>query len=119
MAPMILWSMNGSDPIGTIRHEAIHHLRNDGFFKPDEWATLEKASKDEGWQKKYNITDRYAKQPEDIKTEESIAEAYRHWAQESEDRLRQPEAQAIRRWIRSFKAQSNCLMRSKPVMFVA
>ena len=94
LGPYILWSMNGSDPIGTARHEVIHHLRNDGFFKPEEWSTLEKASKDEDWQEKFNIDERYKlSSPEDIKTEESIAEAYRHWAQDFEDRQRQPNAQ--------------------------
>ena len=85
--------MNGSDPIGTARHEVIHHLRNDGFFKPDEWATLEKASDAERWQEKFNIYDRYKGGSPDLRTEESIAEAYRHWAEEFDDRQRQPNAQ--------------------------
>lgn len=88
--PIILWAMNANDALGTARHEAIHHLYRAGFFTPEEWSVLQKASKDEGWQKKFNIGQRYRSQADDIKVEESIAEAYRVWADEHELRQRQP-----------------------------
>jgi hypothetical protein len=42
--PILLFSMEGPNPLGTVRHEAIHHLRNYGFFSKQEWATLETAA---------------------------------------------------------------------------
>lgn len=88
--PIILWSMNADDAIGTARHEAIHHLYRAGFFDNGEWDTLKKAAADEGWMDKFNIHDRYTKLSEDGKIEESIADAYKNWANEFELRQRQP-----------------------------
>jgi hypothetical protein len=77
--PIILYSMEGVDPLGTARHEAIHHLRNYGFFKPEEWATLEKAADEQGWMDKYSIADRYPSGDRGLRLEESIADAYKDW----------------------------------------
>ena len=37
--PFILWTMK-DDAVGVARHEAIHHLRQYGFFNKDEWASV-------------------------------------------------------------------------------
>jgi len=47
--PILLYALEGADPLGTVRHEAIHHLRNYGFFKPEEWSILERVSKEQNW----------------------------------------------------------------------
>ena len=47
------------DKIGILRHELIHHLYRNGFFKPEEWNALIEASKKEGWIERYGIADRY------------------------------------------------------------
>lgn len=65
--------------LDVLRHEAIHHLRSYGFFKPEEWATLEKAAQENGWLDKYRINQRYPDLAHSAKLEESIAEGYRHW----------------------------------------
>ena len=88
--PFIAWAMNADDALGTARHEAIHHLRKAGFFTPEEWNTLERASDAEGWRAKYDIDKRYRSGSFDLRTEESIAEAYRDWAEQFEQRQRQP-----------------------------
>jgi hypothetical protein len=76
----ILVSLRATDPIGTARHEAIHALKDLGLFSDKEWATLQKASVDLDWVKKYNIEERWAGGKGVKLTEESIAEAYLDWA---------------------------------------
>jgi hypothetical protein len=82
--PLILWSLDATDPLGTARHEAIHHLRQAGFFTPEEWTTLSRASRDEGWLDKYGIKDRYRGKGAGLQLEESIAEAFKHWKRDGE-----------------------------------
>lgn len=77
--PIILYSLEHGDALGTARHEAIHHLRNYGFFAAEEWSTLEQASKDNKWVEQFGIDRRYAAGNERLKLEESIADAYKHW----------------------------------------
>src|SRR6185312_5633177 len=83
---LILYDLLNEDSIGTARHEAIHFLRNQGLFSDKEWSTLKEASMKEGWLDRYNIGSRYDEMyknrpgAEDIKYEESIAEAFREWA---------------------------------------
>ncbi len=77
--PIIAWSMEGADPVGSIRHEAIHHLRRTGFFTPEEWRTLRDAAITEEWGKKYNIQKRYKGEGLASQLEESVAEHFAHW----------------------------------------
>lgn len=79
-APIIYHDLLGPDPIGTGRHESIHMLRRNNFFSPEEWETLENAAYQEDWQGRYQIDSRYAHQPESVRTEEAVAEAFREWA---------------------------------------
>lgn len=78
--PMLLYSLTSDSPLATARHEAIHHLRQYGFFKEGEWQTLQDASLAEGWIKKYDIDNKYRDGSPSLKLEESIAEAYQDWA---------------------------------------
>lgn len=79
--PRILVSLDREGAsVGTARHEAIHHLRKYGFFNDTEWSTLERAARDEGWIKKYNIGERYSDLPMAAQLEEAVAEGYRGWA---------------------------------------
>lgn len=79
MYPVILASLEGEDPVGSARHEAIHHLRNYGFFTPKEWSTLETAANEGGWLDKHDIHARYAKGDHALKLEEAIAEEFASW----------------------------------------
>lgn len=80
--PQIIVSLDrGSEAIGLGRHETIHHLRKYGFFEVSEWATLERAARDNGWLEKHGIgTERYKTLEMPAKLEEAIAEEYRAWA---------------------------------------
>lgn len=84
--PWISWSLESPDAVATARHEAIHHLRNYGFFKEGEWDTLSRAARDGDWVKQYRIDERYADQKlsNSEKLEESIADAYKNWARGKE-----------------------------------
>lgn len=80
--PWISWSLESPDAVATARHEAIHHLRNYGFFKEGEWDTLSRAARDGDWVKQYHIDERYSDQrlSNSEKLEEAIADAYKNWA---------------------------------------
>lgn len=78
--PLILIALDGENSLGTLRHEAVHHLRGYGFFKPGEWDTLEAQALAGGWLTKYGIDRRYPEANPSLKLEEAIAEAYRDWA---------------------------------------
>ena len=64
--------------VGVIRHEALHYLRENGFFTPEEWKTLEEASDREGWIQKHKIDTRYEGSKAYL-TEEAIAHEYEKW----------------------------------------
>ncbi len=77
--PFVIVSLDGPHPIGTAQHEAIHHLRQQGFFTEGEWSTLERAARDNGWIEKFGIDRKYDKLPTAGKLEEAIAEGFRDW----------------------------------------
>ena len=81
--PTILYDLLGTDPVGIGRHEAVHYLKDYGFFKPEEWSALESAAKSEGWLDRYGIRDRYGHLDEPDQLEEGIAEAFREWARQA------------------------------------
>lgn len=77
--PWITVALDSGDHIGVARHEAIHHLRQQGFFTVSEWATLERAARERDWKEAYNIDARYDGLDQKSKLEESIADAYKYW----------------------------------------
>lgn len=77
--PIILYSLEGTNPLYSARHEAIHHLRQYGFFNPQEWGILERAANESGWMDRFHIHDRYPTGQLPLKLEEAIAEAYPAW----------------------------------------
>lgn len=77
--PLIVWSMMGDDPIGTVRHEAIHHLRQYGFFTPEEWTVLRQAAIDNDWVKKHDIHIRYKGMGLAGMLEEAVADEFGDW----------------------------------------
>lgn len=80
--PIILYALDSVDPVGTGRHEAIHHLRRYGFFTDEEWGTLSKAAEEEGWIKKYDIDKRYGEESYETQIEEAIADHFKQWDRE-------------------------------------
>lgn len=77
--PFIIVALDSSDPIGVARHEAIHHLRQQGFFTEGEWDTLARAARDNGWLEKFGIDKRYPSLDTAAKLEEAIADGFRSW----------------------------------------
>lgn len=49
---LIQIAMDAKNPIATMRHEAVHALKELGFFTPSQWAVLERKAKNE-WIDKY------------------------------------------------------------------
>lgn len=99
--PIILFSLEGTNPLGSARHEAIHHLRQYGFFSDKEWAALERASAEGKWAEEFGIADRYKAAGEKLMLEESIAEKYRDWAN-NKDMIVEPELKTIFEKMKAF-----------------
>ena len=85
-------ALDSKNPMGTLRHESIHALKELGAFTPQEWKVLENKAKSE-WVQKYikdaNLYDAYKAQYqaengnligfEPYIQEEAIAEAFKHF----------------------------------------
>lgn len=80
--PILLAALDQKDTLGSMRHEAIHHLRQYGFFTTDEWSTLSGEALTGKWIEKYKIDRLYPTANLELKIEEAIAERYRHWVRE-------------------------------------
>jgi len=72
---LITVSLSGDNPERTLNHEALHAMKDLGFFTPKEWALLEDKARST-WMKKYDIAEGYGKEPMDIQLEEAIAHAF-------------------------------------------
>ena len=82
---LIAWSLEQRDAgkiAGTVRHEIIHHLREAGLIRPDEWAALRDAAVKDGWLSKHRINDRYPDLSLDHRIEEAVAEQFAKWRTE-------------------------------------
>lgn len=77
--PLLFWAFTANDPRSTARHEAIHHLRQYGFFSLNEWAELRRAAEEGGWIKGYSIDKKYSSSSYAQQIEESVAEAFGEW----------------------------------------
>jgi thermostable 8-oxoguanine DNA glycosylase len=82
--PLLMWSLESPDAVGTARHEAVHFLRQYGYLSEKEWAVLEKHVKDTEEIEKHGIESRYPKADEALKIEEAIAEEFRTWQRKPE-----------------------------------
>src|SRR5882757_6030579 len=119
--PEILYALREDDPIGTARHEAIHHLRAYGFFTDGEWATLEKTAKEENWIYKNrgngSVADRYKylKDEPEALLEESIADEYRYWAQDpAAGHIASPIFEKLRKFLNAIKERVQKLITANP-----
>lgn len=106
---MIAWSMESPDAHGTMKHEAVHWLRQAGLIRPDEWKVLERAAIDGGWLDKHNIAARYPDLDRDERIEEAIAEEFGVWKRR--DRSVPTGVHAVFRRIGEFLAQVGDHMR--------
>lgn len=70
-------STRSPDPIGTVRHETIHVLRQLGLIDGAAWSALEDAAERGDWLTKHEITDRWGDQlTREQALEEAIAEEF-------------------------------------------
>jgi len=72
---MIELSLSGDNIFRTMNHEALHAMKDLGFFTTSEWKTLENKARSE-WMDKYKIADSYSKESEEVQLEEAIAHAF-------------------------------------------
>lgn len=79
-------SAESSDPVGVMRHEIVHALRDEalwgkpyGLFTKAEWQSLVAAARaDAGLMAR--VVKAYAEKSPAVQTEEAVAEMYREWA---------------------------------------
>lgn len=88
---IIAWTMPKEigapdSPLGIIRHEAIHYLRNAQLITKPEWGALEKTAEERNWVTKHKIEDNYSDLSPEIQTEEAVAEEYRDWQKGVDDK---------------------------------
>lgn len=79
MNRVIAWSLESPDAKGTVKHEAIHWLRREGFIRPNEWSALTKAAERGNWIDKHNIQERYGDLSREAQLEEAVAEEFAAW----------------------------------------
>jgi hypothetical protein len=72
---LINLSLSGSNMFRTMSHEALHAMRDLGFFSDADWKLLTDKAKST-WMKKYNIAEDYADKSKEIQYEEAIAKAF-------------------------------------------
>lgn len=85
---MMNLSLSGDNIFRSMGHEALHAMRDLGFFTDKEWKLLsEKAEKE--WVKKYNIEKTYGDLPKEAQLEEAIAKAFADY------RLEKPQVRSI------------------------
>ena len=72
---MIHMSLNGENIPRTMNHEALHAMRDHGFFTEKAWNTLSRKAQSE-WMKKYDIEKDYGHLSKDLQHEEAIAKAF-------------------------------------------
>lgn len=62
---------------GTMRHEAIHWLRQTGIISEADWAKLAAAAERENWIKRHGIERNYPNASHEVQIEEAVAEQFR------------------------------------------
>jgi hypothetical protein len=72
---LVTIALNADNPIRTLRHEAIHALKELGAFTDAQWKVLEKMAKEQ-WLGKYGISERYKGLTQSEQIEEAIADAF-------------------------------------------
>jgi hypothetical protein len=72
---LIELSLSGDNIFRTMNHEALHALKDLGFFSDKDWKTLENKARSE-WMEKYKIADSYSNETAEVQLEEAIAYAF-------------------------------------------
>jgi Large polyvalent protein associated domain 38 len=72
---LIQVALSGDHPERTLNHEALHAMKDLGFFSDKDWQILSSAAKSK-WMEKYDIAKGYGKESPEIQIEEAIAHAF-------------------------------------------
>lgn len=72
---MVTVALAGNDPVATLRHEAIHHLRTMRLFTQQEWNALEEKARGT-WMNQYEVEKLYPDLTHNEQVEEAIAIAF-------------------------------------------
>jgi hypothetical protein len=78
---LIQIALKASDPTYTFNHEALHAMRELGFFSPADWNALSSMAKST-WMKKYDIEAKYPDLDKESQIEEAVAEAFATFQQQ-------------------------------------
>lgn len=73
-------ALNANNPAYTLGHEALHAMKEMGFFSPADWNVLSRHAPT--WMKKYDIANRYSGLSQEEQIEEAIAEAFASYQQQ-------------------------------------
>jgi hypothetical protein len=73
-------ALNANNPAYTLGHEALHAMKEMGFFSPADWNILSRQAPT--WIKKYDIANRYPGLSQEEQIEEAIAEAFASYQQQ-------------------------------------
>jgi hypothetical protein len=68
-------ALNAANPMQTLNHEALHAMKELGFFTNNDWNTLRRMAQNM-WLKEYDIANRYPNLSKEEQIEEAIAEAF-------------------------------------------
>lgn len=72
---LIQVSLAGDNMVRSLNHEAIHALRDLGFFSDKDWNTLSDLARKK-WMDQYNIAKSYTDLDQDAQIEEAVAKAF-------------------------------------------
>ena len=72
---LIHLSLSGDNIFRTMNHEALHAMKDLGFFTESDWKTLSDMAEKE-WISKYDIATDYGHESKEIQIEEAIAKAF-------------------------------------------
>jgi hypothetical protein len=105
-AGLVALAMTAPDIPGSLRHEAIHFLRDATLLDGADWRVLEAHAA--SFRKRFAIDERYGAVEERILNEEGIAEAYKAWGN-GEMEAKGALARAFAKLKRFFEAVKNLL----------
>jgi hypothetical protein len=75
-------ALNANDPTYTLNHEALHAMKEMGFFSNADWNILSNMARNT-WMKQYGIEAKYPDLSKESQIEEAIAEAFATFQQQS------------------------------------
>jgi hypothetical protein len=78
---LIQVALSANDPGFTLDHEALHAMRELGFFSPNDWGILSNMARNT-WMKQYGIEAKYPDLDKEGQIEEAVAEAFAAFQQQ-------------------------------------